>query len=260
MRNFRRNCVRWTLELVLATGLLTLNNANASFITAGCAAVNQYCTLAELSNPSAFINIDQVVFNHFDFIGSGAIKVTPIDSPGNGTPVGLRFTPLDPALNPWFAAVPISSPSSTAAFGELIDYDANVLGGLLVGGAEMAATFIENVSGGFYNTLGAQKEISVAPAAMAATCAGANLPFAECDGATVTDAVNFLPSETFHVSEAVDGSAMRVTGGGTVQIGISQLDNLFVRVPDPATTALLAIGGAALCWSRRRAGQRADAA
>jgi hypothetical protein len=253
---------RWHHAFTLAaTVLLAPLTSQAAFITNGCAAVNQYCTLQELSSASAFINIDGVVFNNFFLFAAtngNLIKVSPIDTPGSGagSGVGLRFEPFSLDQNPWFLSIPPAR--SPASFSISFEYDVNVLSGLALGRGELDVGFIENVSGGFYNGFAGSEDIQTPAdsASLLARCEDAGLPFAACDGATVAKSANFLNSESLHVVDGLFGSIERVTGSGKVQIGMSSVSNVFGRVPEPGSGLLSAAALMGLAYARRRQVER----
>lgn len=226
---------------ILSTGFVPFTDAKAAVITSGCAAVNQFCTLQELASPSAFINIDNVVFNNYDGdLGSASalIKVTPLDSPGSGggSRVGLRFTPVDPNNNPWSA----NDQLGTNYFNDHINYDVTVLGGPLIDRASLSTTFIQHVGGGYSDPFAAGMEIGGPNVNLATTCAQAD-PLLGCDGKTVTASAHFAPFDTLHIGGVVTGRTTRVTAGA-LDIGIAALENSFTRVPEPGTMALLPLG------------------
>lgn len=212
--------------------------AQAALFTSGCTNVNVSCTGAELASPFAFINIDNVVFNNFS--APDNVTVTPIDGPGNGglSVVGLRFTPTDPTDNPWRAQLDINSTGNTASFSSDINFAVNVLSGPLLNRAILSSTF--NLGGGAV----AFPQISATllePTLITTSCANVDDPFGDCIFATDTRSSFFGPRDSFGAEAFLTGSVQR-SGGPSAFVEITQLEVRFVRVPEPASLALLGAG------------------
>lgn len=227
--------------------LLGLQAANAALVTSGCANINVSCTLAELASPTASINIDNVVFNNF--VGSdfaSQIRVTPIDGPGNGenSVAGLRFTPINPANNPWRAAIDPNSNGSNS-FLSSIFYSVNVLGGPLLDRVLLSTSF--NLGGNL-----ASPSISAdifGPANLIAGCFGG--VSVDCVNGTATRQSYFPALDSFFVESAVVGSFNRTGFAGPAFIEMTGIEQAYVRVPEPASLATFAAGLLALGAVRR---------
>lgn len=253
-----RNCARSCLAVAALSMILTAGSTGPSravFVTNGCAAVNVFCTLQELQSPSAFINIDNIFFNNFAALlfPPELIKVTPFDSPGSGrnSQVGLQFDPIDSSNNPWFAD---NGDTSPIVFQGAIEYDVNVLSGLPIGVSALSVTFIQDVTGGFFELLDATKDIDRSPFDPVTLRVGCEeFPNADCGGRSAFDSRLFGPVESLSILDFFGGRAFRIGASGNVKIGISQLSNFFVRTaPEPSTLTLFVSGLAGLGFVMRR--------
>jgi hypothetical protein len=257
MPNLYKKITTVGLFLVFYSG-----HAAASIITSGCVDSNNSCTLAELQAGGS-VNIDNVLFSDFDdslsfLFDASKIQVSFIDSVGGENDfsnVGLIFNPFDSADNPWYSS---DNGSGSADIQAYINYQISILSGRNIGAATLNTRFIENVSGGFYDSLMVREDIDRSPygaVSLLTRCEDALQPFAACDGATVSKNIAFGPnSDPLFITTDIYGSATRVSGGGLLEIGVSKVTQVFTRtVPEPGVLALFSLGLLSVFASRRKA-------
>jgi hypothetical protein len=216
--------------------------AHAVSMTSGCAHVNNYCTLAELSSSSAFININNIYFNNFR-VGSDAafIKVVPVDSGGF---VGLRFVPLDPLANPW--EVSVGSSSTYHYFADDFLYDVRDFQGRPITYTKLSTKF--TVGGNLlFPTAYAD---STGPTYLKTDCSHVDDVYGDCLGAT-DNVASYMASYAFTIEQEVFGDYTGDPMGGPAIVAITEVTQRF-GVPEPLTLTLFGAGLLGLAATRRR--------
>ncbi|MCZ8226719.1 MAG: PEP-CTERM sorting domain-containing protein [Microcystis sp. LE19-84.1B] len=226
---------------ILAGSGFLASQAQATVITNGCAATNQFCTLSELYG-GASIQVGDKVFSDWVVVNEAGKPVNASDIQISGifqdtTAPGIKINALNGAF---------SVPDFSSLFYDF-DFKVTSLGPLIKDFSLRLPT-----DGYTLNGLGTISIVEI----VGTTCGSDNLGGGIIDvGSTGLEVTGeFTPQQMVCVRKSIFISNINLPGEGFPPIGITMIEQRFSQVPEPnSTLSLLALGtlGAASTLKRK---------